>query len=123
MILLQCIIAIYNYADTQNTFSDSIAFIFAFYSMNYCHVIPPMKEESTLCVRNFHGISVSRWVELRFHIIRLQGKSCCTFCRSVHRQTPFVSFFAVHLTLPPIFVFINTLLRKVRENHKRTNQI
>jgi len=50
MVLFQFIIAIYNYADTQNTLSDSVAFILAFYSMNYCHVIPPMKEESTLRV-------------------------------------------------------------------------
>lgn len=74
MVLLQCIIAIYNYAVTQNTFSDSIAFIPAFYSMNYCHVISPMKKESSFRVRNFREISVSRWVGLRFHIIRLQGK-------------------------------------------------
>lgn len=32
MILLQFIIAIYNYADTQNTLSSSVTFIFAFYS-------------------------------------------------------------------------------------------
>lgn len=122
MILLQFIIAIYNYADTQNTLSGSVAFIFAFYSVNYCHVIPPMKKESTLRMRNVRGISVpSRSVELRFRIIRLQGKSCRTFCRSLRRQISFISFFAAHLTLPPIFAFINTLFREIRENHKRTN--
>lgn len=106
---------------TQNTFLINVS-ILAFYSTNYRY---SAKEESTLHVWNLCGISVpSRLVELRFRIIRLQGKSYRTFCRGyLLLRTSFVLFFSPlslrYSTARRIFAFINTLFREFRKNRKR----
>lgn len=117
MVLSQFIIAIYNYADTQNTLSNSVAFIFARFIPWITATLSRLwRKESTLRARNFRGISVSsRWLELRFHIIRLQGKSCRTLLPVPLPTNPFYLFLCGPLESAANFCRLLTLYSEKSE--------